>query len=379
MRSLPLLDELEAALTSGSIPRRVDILSRVTDLFVNNAENYSEEQIGVFDDVMARLVSAIETKARAKLAQRLAPIANAPSNVIHMLAFDDDIEVARPVLSLSERLDERDLLISAGTKSQKHLFAISRRRIAERGGDQRSGRTRRPRSRPFGGEEHRRAFFRRRLPHAGQSLRRRRCTGDRSRPAQRYSAARISWCCSKRHRARCARGLSAENPQASTDDRRRRRRSRRRHPRGGPQCVAGFRRRAGGRRAAKPHPPHRRSRSLSICARPQVRGDRDRAVDHVRHADRRGRARAARSRRRDHPHSRQSRWPVVDDDQGHPAVARRRPRHVGKGSRPGTDELQPVATRHRPPRARLLPRPCQKADAAGPGGRCQWLRLILRN
>ncbi len=128
MRSLPLLDELEAALTSGNIPRRADILSRITDLFVNNAENYSEEQVGVFDDVMARLVNAIENKARAKLAQRLAPIANAPSNVIHMLAFDDDIEVAGSVLALSERLDERDLLISAGTKSQKHLLAISQRR-----------------------------------------------------------------------------------------------------------------------------------------------------------------------------------------------------------------------------------------------------------
>ncbi len=128
MRSLPLLDELEAALTSGSIPRRIDILSRVTDLFLSNAAQYSEDQIGVFDDVMTRLVNAIESKARARLAQRLAPIANAPSNVIHMLAFDDDIDVAGSVLTLSDRLDERDLLISAGTKSQKHLLAISRRR-----------------------------------------------------------------------------------------------------------------------------------------------------------------------------------------------------------------------------------------------------------
>ena len=61
----------------------------------------------MFDDVMVRLVCAIETKARAKLSHRLAPIANAPSNVIHMLAFDDDIEVARPVLTQSERLDDR--------------------------------------------------------------------------------------------------------------------------------------------------------------------------------------------------------------------------------------------------------------------------------
>jgi uncharacterized protein (DUF2336 family) len=77
---------------------------------------------------MARLITAIEAKARAKLAHRLAPIANAPSNVIHMLAFDDDIEVARPVLTLSERLDDRALLANANSKSQQHLHAIAQRR-----------------------------------------------------------------------------------------------------------------------------------------------------------------------------------------------------------------------------------------------------------
>jgi uncharacterized protein (DUF2336 family) len=128
MRTLALIDELEAALASGSIPRRINILSRVTDLFINGAEVYTEQQVGVFDDVMARLVNTIEAKARVRLAHRLAPIANAPTNVIHMLAFDDDIEVARPVLTQSERLDDRDLLVSAGTKSQEHLFAISQRR-----------------------------------------------------------------------------------------------------------------------------------------------------------------------------------------------------------------------------------------------------------
>ena len=128
MRTLPLIDELEAALGSGSISRRIDILTRITDLFLNGAELYSEEQVGVFDDVMARLVNTIETQARAKLAHRLAPIANAPSSVIHMLAFDDDIEVARPVLTQSERLDDRDLMVSAGTKSQEHLYAIAQRR-----------------------------------------------------------------------------------------------------------------------------------------------------------------------------------------------------------------------------------------------------------
>jgi uncharacterized protein (DUF2336 family) len=127
-RTLPLIDELEAALTSGTNSRRIEMLTRITDLFVGGAARYSEEQIGVFDDVMVRLVSTIEAKARAKLAQRLAPIANAPSSVIHLLAFDDDIDVAQPVLEQSERLEDPALVANANTKSQRHLFAISQRR-----------------------------------------------------------------------------------------------------------------------------------------------------------------------------------------------------------------------------------------------------------
>jgi uncharacterized protein (DUF2336 family) len=127
MSSLPLLDELEAALASGTNMRRIEMLTRITDLFVGGAPRFSENQISLFDDVMARLVDTIEAKARARLAQRLAPIANAPTNVIHMLAFDDDIEVASPVLSQSERLGERELL-AASSKSQQHLFAIAQRK-----------------------------------------------------------------------------------------------------------------------------------------------------------------------------------------------------------------------------------------------------------
>jgi uncharacterized protein (DUF2336 family) len=128
MRTLPLIDELEAALSSGTNSRRIEMLTRITDLFVGGATRYSEEQIGIFDDVMVRLVSTIEAKARAKLSHRLAAIANAPANVIHMLAFDDDIDVAQTVLQQSERLDDPTLVVSATTKSQQHLFAISRRR-----------------------------------------------------------------------------------------------------------------------------------------------------------------------------------------------------------------------------------------------------------
>jgi uncharacterized protein (DUF2336 family) len=125
--TLSLLDELESTLASGSSSRGIEILTSVTDLFINGAQRFSEDQIGVFDDVMARLMVTIEAKARAKLAQRLASIANAPCNVIQLLASDDDIEVARPVLTRSERLSEHTLVATANSKSQQHLYAITQR------------------------------------------------------------------------------------------------------------------------------------------------------------------------------------------------------------------------------------------------------------
>jgi uncharacterized protein (DUF2336 family) len=127
MYSVPLLEELETALSSGSFDRRNQILTSVTDLFINGAPHFSEDQVSLFDDVIARLISTIEAKARAKLADRLAPIANAPLNVVTLLASDEDIEVARPILIRSERLNEHTLLAAATSKSQQHLFAISQR------------------------------------------------------------------------------------------------------------------------------------------------------------------------------------------------------------------------------------------------------------
>src|SRR5437879_5814912 len=118
-----LLDELERALAAGTNAQRINMLSRVTDLFIGDANRYTEPQVNVFDDVIGKLATAIEVKARAKLAARLAPVPNAPIGVVRMLAFDDDIEVARPMLTQSERLSEEDLLANAASKSQLHLAA----------------------------------------------------------------------------------------------------------------------------------------------------------------------------------------------------------------------------------------------------------------
>src|ERR1700710_330682 len=123
-----LLDELQTTLAHGTVARRVETLRRVTDLFINGAVDYSDEQVGLFDDVFQCLMQHIENSAKALLANRLAQIDSAPPLTIRTLAFDDLIEVAAPVLSRSERLDDDALIETARSKSQAHLMAISTRK-----------------------------------------------------------------------------------------------------------------------------------------------------------------------------------------------------------------------------------------------------------
>ena len=128
MRETPsLIPEIEDAVASGTVKQRLRALRRITDLFVAGSDRYSGDQIAIFDDVLVRLTSTIELEARAMLADRLAPLAEAPPNMIRSLACDDAIEVAGPVLARSVQIGESDLVASASTKSQAHLYAISRR------------------------------------------------------------------------------------------------------------------------------------------------------------------------------------------------------------------------------------------------------------
>lgn len=123
---LGLLEELNQAAATGTAERHTELVRRLSDLFAFGT-NYSDEQITLFDDVFTRLVTTIEVSARALLAGRLATIALAPPAVSRILAFDDAIDVAGPMLQHSSRLDSRTLAETARTKGQQHLLAISKR------------------------------------------------------------------------------------------------------------------------------------------------------------------------------------------------------------------------------------------------------------
>jgi uncharacterized protein (DUF2336 family) len=133
MQSQPesIIADLELAVRSGSSEKRVNALRQVTDLFLHDSDRISDEQVKVFDRVLCLLASRIESKVLAELSERLAPVDNAPVEMIGRLARHNEIAVAGPVLLQSKRLTARDLSEIARTEHHAHLLAISGRERLE--------------------------------------------------------------------------------------------------------------------------------------------------------------------------------------------------------------------------------------------------------
>jgi uncharacterized protein (DUF2336 family) len=133
---LSIVDEVETAINAGSAEKRLATMKRVTDLFLASAGSFDSEQIELFGVVLERLVKTIEIRAiadisgriaLAEMSSQLAPIAQSPPSVVRRLAKNDEISIARPVLTESARLSTEDLVEIAQTKGEQHLLAISGR------------------------------------------------------------------------------------------------------------------------------------------------------------------------------------------------------------------------------------------------------------
>ncbi len=120
--STSLLPELENVVQHNSAEKRTETLRRITTLFLDSAATLSDEHVALFDDAISYLIKEVE--ALAELARRIAPVPNAPENVVRTLAGNDDITVAGPVLKQA-KLAEPELMQIAETKSQAHLRALS--------------------------------------------------------------------------------------------------------------------------------------------------------------------------------------------------------------------------------------------------------------
>jgi uncharacterized protein (DUF2336 family) len=126
-QSTSLIAEIEGAVKGGSSQRRVKMLRQVTELFLSDADRLNEDLIGVFDEVLLRLIERTESRTLAELSAELAETLTAPRGVVRKLAHHEDAAVASPVLSKSSRLSDADLIEIANTSGQQHLLAVSSR------------------------------------------------------------------------------------------------------------------------------------------------------------------------------------------------------------------------------------------------------------
>jgi uncharacterized protein (DUF2336 family) len=131
-----IVDEIDAAIGGGSTAKCIETARRVTDLFLTSAGHFDGKQVELFDNVLERLVKAIEQRAiadvgarmaLAEMSAQLAPVTQAPPSAVRHLARNDEIGIAAPVLQESARLGDDDLVEIAQTKSEQHLLAISGR------------------------------------------------------------------------------------------------------------------------------------------------------------------------------------------------------------------------------------------------------------
>ena len=123
------LRDLDDAVSRGTPESRRRALWHTTDLMITG--RYSDDEIWTFGEVIGRLADEIEVAARAELARRLARFDRAPANIIHKLAFDDEIDVAGPILRESGQLVAYALVANVCTKGQPHMLAISKRNSIE--------------------------------------------------------------------------------------------------------------------------------------------------------------------------------------------------------------------------------------------------------
>lgn len=122
-----MLVELKNLATEKSSEKRLDLLRRITNLYFEGADQHTEAEIYLFNEVIENIVDKISREARIDVATNLAVLPGFPIPVVRRLAYDPDIEIAGPVLRGSADLTDTDLVELARQASDQHLNVMAGR------------------------------------------------------------------------------------------------------------------------------------------------------------------------------------------------------------------------------------------------------------
>jgi uncharacterized protein (DUF2336 family) len=122
-----LIAEVELIAKNGPPERRARMLRELANLFQSAAGRLQPAQLGIFDDVLLRLIERSDARALASISATLAALAPAPTETMRRLARHEDEAVAGPVLARATSLADDDLVQVICDRSQRHLLAIAGR------------------------------------------------------------------------------------------------------------------------------------------------------------------------------------------------------------------------------------------------------------
>src|SRR5689334_13138852 len=119
--------ELAKIAAERSPEKRLELLHKVTDLYLEGVDTHSSSETYLFNDIMEKIVDQFSRDLKRQVSATLATLPEFPSTIVRKLANDDDIEVARPVVRNAFSLTDDDLVHLAKRGSQAHLSAIAGR------------------------------------------------------------------------------------------------------------------------------------------------------------------------------------------------------------------------------------------------------------
>lgn len=122
-----LAADLISLASERSSERRVELLRRVTDAYLDQPERHTSAEQYFFEEVVANIFDRIQGGDKAVASAKLATLPEMSEDLARKLAFDDDIAVARPIIRDYRGMPENVLIDIAKTGSQDHLNLIAGR------------------------------------------------------------------------------------------------------------------------------------------------------------------------------------------------------------------------------------------------------------
>ena len=122
-----LVADLVSLAQEPTSEKRVELLRRITDAYIDQADKCTAAERYLFNEVVSALVDKVSSAVRANTSAKLARLPVFSSELAGKLAKDADIDVARPIIRDYKGLPEHILVDVAKTGSQAHLSALAGR------------------------------------------------------------------------------------------------------------------------------------------------------------------------------------------------------------------------------------------------------------